>query len=215
MPKSRFFSEDRIPYHVTARSNHQEWFELPMIEIWDLFSKNLYFMTLTFGVRIHSFVLMSNHFHLLITTPNQNLEDAMEFLLREVGAEIRKERENLTPVFDGDYQASAIRSRIHYEFAYKYVYRNPVEARICSRVENYPYSTLRGLLGKDRLPFPTFDNMNLIVHPAQQLSWLNSPYPTSDFLEQIREGMKESEFELDLGSGFGARPRTHFSNELH
>jgi REP element-mobilizing transposase RayT len=213
MPRKKSFTENIFPYHVTARSLNREWFDLPLIDIWDLFSIQIYFLTMTFGVRVHSFVLMSNHFHMLLSAPQGNLQEALDFLLVEVTNGIQKETGKEQPVFDGAFRSTAIRNRLYYEYAYKYVYRNPVEARMCSRVENYPYSSIRGLLGWDRLPFPAFDNLNLIANPSQKLSWLNAPYPTDAFLDEIREAMKEPEFELFSEKEKEARPQS-FLGEL-
>jgi REP element-mobilizing transposase RayT len=198
MPRKKFFPTDSFPYHVTARSHNREWFDLPLIDVWDIFSRYLYFITLAYGVRVHSFVLMSNHFHMLITTPNANLDQAMNYLMREVSKAIGRESGKINQVFGGPYHWSVIKNRVYYEFAYKYVYRNPVEASLVRRVENYPYSTLRGILGLDPLPFPAFDNMNLIAHPARCLSWLNSPYPHLDLLDDIRQGLRQREFQIEL-----------------
>ncbi len=196
MPRSNF-TPTGDPYHVGARCINKEWFSSPTDVVWNIFGDQLYLTEKAFNLKIHSFVLMSNHFHMLITTPNANLDQAMNYLLREVSKAINRENGNINQVFGGPYHWSVIKSRIYYEFAYKYVYRNPVEARICSRVESYPYSTLRGLMGLDRLPFPAFDNMNLISNPAQRLSWLNSPYPDMEVLETIRNALKKQEFELE------------------
>jgi REP element-mobilizing transposase RayT len=201
MPRKKYFPTDQFPYHVTARSHNQEWFDLPMIEVWDIFSRYLYFITLAYGVRIHSFVLMNNHFHLLVSTPNANLSEAMNYLLREASKAINRETGNINQVFGGPYHWTLIKNRLHYQHAYKYVYRNPVEARICRRVEKYPYSSLRGIMGFDRLPFPAFDNMNLITDPGRQLSWLNEPFPTSEFLDEIRQALRSREFELPSDRG--------------
>lgn len=196
MPRKKFFPTDLFPYHVTARCTNKEWFDLPMPVVWDIFSRYLYFVTLAYGIRIHSFVLMSNHFHMLLTTPDANLDKTMNYLLREVSKAIGEETGRINQIFGGPYHWTVIRNRLYYEHAYKYVYRNPVEARICGRVEQYPYSTLRGILGFDHLPFPAFDNMNLIVNPDAQLRWLNEPYPNTDFLEEIRLAMRYREFEF-------------------
>ncbi len=194
MPRKRFFPTDQFPYHVTAQSKTQEWFDLPMIEVWDIFSRYLYFITLAYGVRIHSFVLMNDHFHLLVSTPNANLDKAMTYLMREVIRAIHHQSERVDPVFDQSYSWSVIKNRVHYQHIYKFVYRKPVEARICSRVENYPYSTLRGIMGLERLPFSAFDNMNLITHPGEKLSWLNAPFPEVGFTEEIRKALLKREF---------------------
>lgn len=213
MPRKKFFPTDLYPYHVTARSHNKEWFDLPMIDVWDIFSRYLYFITLAYGVRIHSFVLMNNHFHMLLTTPNANLSEAMNYLMREVSKSIGRESGNINQVFGGPYHWSMIRNRLYYEHAYKYVYRNPVEARICKRVESYAFSTLPGLLGSAHLPFPAFDNMNLIADPGRQLSWLNAPYPDMEFLDDIRKALRHKEFEFH--SHGNSRIISPLQSELH
>lgn len=196
MARKRFFATNQYPYHVSVRSNSQEWFTLPMDEVWNIFSRYLYFVTLAYGLRIHSFVLMNNHFHMLVTTPEANLDKAMEYLLRETSKMIGRETDRIHKIFESQYHKSLIRSRLHYSHAYKYVYRNPVEAGICKKVEDYPYSTLRGLLGVEQLVIPTFDNMDLIVNAGKQLNWLNTPYPDPDFWESIRLALRHHEFEF-------------------
>ncbi len=196
MPRKKLFPNDQFPIHVTARSFNREWFDLPIHQMWEIFSRYLYFCTLIYGIRIHSFVLMSNHLHLLITDPQEKMNAAMTYLLSEVSKAVKGESAETSEVFDGPCKSSVIRNRVYYEFAYKYVYRNPVEARISEKVEAYSYSSLRGLLGMDHLPFPAFDNSNLIANPNAQLRWLNSPFPTIEFLDEIRRGLKLPKFEM-------------------
>lgn len=66
-----------------------------------------------------------------------------------------------------------ILSAQYYKHAYKYVYRNPVEAGMCMRAEDYEFSSLRGLLGHTLLTAPVIDNMGLIYGPQKILTWLN------------------------------------------
>jgi putative transposase len=202
MPRKRFFPTDQFPYHVTARSHRREWFSLPMDKVWDIFCRYLYFITLAYGVRIHSFVLMSNHFHMLLTTPNANLDEAMNYFMREVAKAINSESQQTNQVFGGPYHWTVIKNRTYYRHAYKYVYRNPIEVGLCHLAHRYPYSTLPGILGLDRLPFPAFDNMGIISNPGPQLEWLNSPFPQPGFLEEIRNAMKKFEFNLEPTSEF-------------
>ncbi|MBS1970381.1 MAG: hypothetical protein JSU04_08735 [Bdellovibrionales bacterium] len=67
----------------------------------------------------------------------------------------------------------SILSAEYYKRAYKYIYRNPVEAGMCSRAEDYEFSSLRGLLGRVNLQVPVIDNMGLIFGPKKILTWLN------------------------------------------
>ena len=197
MPRKRFYPTDRHPFHVTARSHNQVWFQLPMDRVWDIFSRYLYFVTLAYGVRVHAFVLMSNHFHMLISTPNANLDKAMNYFMREVSKAIGNDSGNINQTFGGPYHWSVIRNQLYYQHAYKYVYRNPVDAGMCKRAEEYKYSTLRRLLGWDHLPFPAFDNLGLITNPGEQLEWLNSPYPHEDFIEDIETALSHPECEFN------------------
>jgi putative transposase len=202
MPRKKFYPTDRYPYHVTARCHNKSWFDLPIDQVWDIFARYLYFITLAFGVRVHSFVLMNNHFHMLITTPNANLDKAMGYLLREVSKAIGSESGNINQVFGGPYHWSLIKNHLYYHHAYKYVYRNPVEAGLCPSVESYTFSTIRGLLGKAHLPFPAFDNLGLITDPGKQLQWLNAPYPFENFWQDIETALSfaECEFHTQRGS---------------
>ncbi|MGZ3749374.1 MAG: hypothetical protein ACXVCD_18710, partial [Pseudobdellovibrionaceae bacterium] len=52
-------------------------------------------------------------------------------------------------------------------------YRNPLEAGLCRKVEDYEYSSLRSLIGLSELRAPVIDNMGLIHGPKKILEWLN------------------------------------------
>jgi hypothetical protein len=82
-----------------------------------------------------------------------------------------------------------------------------VHAGICKRVEEYPFSTLRGLLGLEYLPIPTVDNLNLIQDCPRQLSWLNEEYKEEDKLS-IQTALRHNEF------SFPADPSTGKVHEL-
>jgi putative transposase len=196
MPRARFYPHDRYPYHVTARSNSKEWFYLPTNKVWEIFAHYLTLATLSYRWRIHAFVLMNNHYHLLVTTPEGNLDKAMRYLHTEVSRKISIQAQRINLIFGSSYHSTMIKNHLYYQHAYKYVYRNPIEARLCQKVEDYSFSTLNRLLGMQNLPFPTFDNLGLITNPTAQLAWLNQPYPTSDFLEDIEKALQFSEFEF-------------------
>jgi hypothetical protein len=88
--------------------------------------------------------------------------------------------------------------------AYKYIYRNPVRAGLCERVEDYPFSTISGLVGNSRLLFPVVED-TLLFNPTFQwstLDWLNTA-PKDGHEEQIRKALKRSVFTF---SPVGERP---------
>ncbi|RYZ72010.1 MAG: hypothetical protein EOP09_03825, partial [Proteobacteria bacterium] len=171
-----------FPYHVSARSHGGSWFRIPPDEVWRIMTRNLHFLTFAFDVKIHSFVLMGNHFHLLISTPKANLSEAMNYLLRETAKDINRAAGTCNQVYGGRYCRSLITNSIYYSSAYKYVYRNPVTVGLSKTCEEYPYSTLRGILGLSKLPVPVAaDPFIFDSCPEKTLQWLNTSPSTINY----------------------------------
>lgn len=80
-------------------------------------------------------------------------------------------------------------------YAYKYVYRNAVQAGLADKVENYPYSTLSGKLGLTKLVIPVAEDTVLFDNPGSTLRWLNTDY-ADEAKNEIREALKKSEFKF-------------------
>ena len=195
MPRKKFLPTAEFPYHVTARCTNQEWFGAPMEYVWTVFSDYLHFIWRVYDVRIHAFVLMGNHFHMLISTPEGNLDLAMNYLMREVSKRIGERSDRINQIFGGPYHWTLIRDSHYLHHAYKYIYRNPVRAGICARVEDYPYSTLQGVLGLDYLYIPTYDDFALMSSPDSHLQWLNKEY-NEETREAIQKALRRKEFAL-------------------
>jgi REP element-mobilizing transposase RayT len=153
-----------------------------MEEVWTVMTEQLHFAHHAFNLRIRSFVLMSNHFHMLVSTPDSNLPQAMAFFMRETSREIIRRAGRINQAWGGPYSGSMLTQNSYFLNAYKYVYRNPVKAGLCRQCEEYPFSTLSGLLGLNRLIVPMeadhllFDSeMNL-----DHLTWLNQADPDDE-----------------------------------
>ncbi len=61
-----------------------------MSEVWRIFESQLYFCKHAFNLKIYSFVLMSNHYHLILSAPDCNLSEAMQYFIREVSRELNR-----------------------------------------------------------------------------------------------------------------------------
>jgi putative transposase len=184
-----------LPYHLTSRCNNRDWFQLPMPLVWSIMSDYLYFIHHSYELSIHSFVLMSNHFHLLATPQQENLAAAMNYFLRETSRVIGHESGRINKIWGAPYHKTRIMTQLLYLHTYKYIYRNPVEAGVCVRVEDYPYSTLQGLLGIAPCTIPLADDHVLMSDPEKCLAWLNRSYKNG-VRGQIRRALKKREFTL-------------------
>jgi putative transposase len=196
MPRKHPPHRTDCPYHITARTNNREWFGLDLSEVWKIFEDQLYFIHHGFGIRTHAFVLMSNHFHLLASDPEGNMSAALRWLMTETARQINRKTNTKNHLY-GDRNHRTLVSNYHYYMhAYKYIYRNPIEADLCLKVEEHPYSTLRGLLGFQKLNFPVFDDL-LAEDLEGILRWLNQPVLKED-RETIRQALKKTKFELRI-----------------
>jgi len=190
MPRAPLIRTTQHPYHIVCRSNNREWFYIPISNFWNVLVEVLAREAVSSKLRVHGLVLMSNHFHLLASSLDGNLDDPMEYLLREVCREVDREANRTNHVFGGPYKWSLITNTSYYLHCLKYIYRNPVSAQICERVEEYPFSTLNAHNQPEKVPFTLchwkWAGDWLKWGDFQSvLNWLNTPYPNglNDYLK--------------------------------
>ena len=194
MARPHFQCSENSPYHVTSRCINKEWFTCETREVWDIFCTHLLATHHFYKIEIHAFVLMSNHFHLLARAPEANLSEAMCFLLREVSRDVRHNADRINQVFAERFKRTLIEDEAYYINTLRYVYQNPVRAKIVQRVEDYPFSSLRWILGWDAMRVPTSDG-RIISAPDMKLGWLNSPVHSYDS-NAIRVALKKPKFAI-------------------
>ena len=71
------------PFHVTGRRHNKAAFDIELDEVWKIMCELLYLTHQFFGLKIHLFVLMPNHFHLVCTTESEPLGLSMGYFMRE------------------------------------------------------------------------------------------------------------------------------------
>ena len=184
------------PYHITARFINRESFGLCLDTLWHIMMDYLCYLHMAYEIKIHNFVLMPNHFHLIARNPKQNLSDAMRYFMRETSRHIAIASGRINQVYGARFHRSAIRGERYFQHAYKYVYRNPVKAGLVERCEDYPFSTLGGKLGQCRLIIPVENDFLLFGGNVEQaISWLNRA-PASSDEEAVRKALRRTVFEL-------------------
>lgn len=168
-----------------------------MEEAWEIMCRQLFFCHHAYRLKIHSFVLMRNHFHLLASTPDANLDKAMWNFMKETSYYLTRagNRTNLT--WGARHHRSVIGTSHYFMQAYKYVYLNPVKAGACRCAEEYPYSTLHGLLGQSKLLVPLEEDSILFGDVEETLRWLNV-IPEKKNWNLVRGAVRRSRFKLAL-----------------
>lgn len=184
-----------FPLHVTARTNNREPFPLPLNICWEIFSDYLYLLHHGFGIEIHSFVLMINHFHLLCRDPLGLLSKGMELFMRETSREIGRLSGRINRIWGAPFHNTIVNSPLYFLHAYKYNYRNPVAAGVTERVEDYPWSTLPILLGQRRGIIPMITDETLFNDINGTLKWLNEAY-SAENAEALRKALRKKQFKI-------------------
>lgn len=185
-PRSHFSPE--FPYHVTGRVHNRNPFPLPLDEMWEIAQQRLFYLHRAFNFRILSFVLMPNHFHAILRTPDTNLSIGMGDFMRETAKEVNRRRHRLDQLWGKRFHCSILTQVPYFLNCYKYVYQNPLRAKLSKNVESYPFGTLSGLLGQQRLTIPLEEDTTLFENPEETLSWLNQPLH-ADHLETLRSAL--------------------------
>ena len=166
-----------------------------MEQVWSIMGKHLNFLSHAFGIKIFQFVLMQNHFHLLVRAPNGNLSEGMSYFMRETSRELARTSRRLNSTYGGRFFRSEIRSLHYFLTAYKYLYRNPVEAGLCVNVEDYRWSTLYGLFGYEHLIVPVVEDLTLFSDVEGTLRWLNQN-PLSKDWQSVKSALRRRTFKL-------------------
>lgn len=198
MPRKPIIRSNEHYYHISARSNNQDFFYLSVEEVWKIMIAELVKLQKVFDLKIAAFVLMNNHYHLLILTPKTDIDRVMYFFMKEVTIKIQKCTDRINKIFGGRYKGSLIENDRYLFNVYKYIYRNPLVVQLCDRAEDYPYSTLY-YQHRPHLKFPIslepLSELNDcgLFFERDELRWINNAFLGKE-AESIRSGLKKSTF---------------------
>ena len=129
-------------YHVMNRGNQRaRVFHSP--RQYRLFLEKLERFALQFDVRVHSYCLMPNHFHVVLTTRRPNLSRFMQSWLASFTLSINRMRRNSGHVFQGRFRAHLVETQRYVSAVSRYVHLNPVRT---TRAKELPLAQRRALL---------------------------------------------------------------------
>jgi len=175
---------------------NKEWFALPLEYVYGLYANVLETTIKKYQIQCQGFVLMSNHFHMLVSTPKANLSQAMRYFMTESSRGIAKACKRINGIYGSRYHWTRIRESQHYAHAYLYLYRNPVKAKIVEKVEAYRFHTLhpwhrkfRSLILADSHGF----DEHIPKIREEQLDWLNQEEDEA-YSDHVRRALRKTEF---------------------
>ena len=107
----------------------------------DYFLELLCAASLIYEVNVHSYVLMTNHYHLLIETTKENLSKYMKHINASYSIYFNKKYKRTGHLWQGRFKSWFVTDDTYLYALVAYIEYNPVKAKITSEMGQYKYSS--------------------------------------------------------------------------
>lgn len=119
------------------------------------------------GWRPLCYCLMGNHYHLLLRTPEANLQRGMRQLNGVYAQWFNRRYRRHGHLFQGRYKAVLVQADSHLLSAVRYIVRNPLRAGLCERVEQWPWTSHHATIGSRPPSFLATDELLAYLAPTR------------------------------------------------
>ena len=142
-----YYAVDKPP---TRFSYFKRWIQGATPEELSHYSKNI-----TYIIKIHSYCLMPNHIHLLVSQLKDNgIHDFFRRTLNAYSRFFNLKYHRKGPLFESNFQAVLIDSDQYLIHLVRYIHLNPVTAYIVEDPTNYQFSSYNLYLNPSKTPSP-------------------------------------------------------------
>jgi REP element-mobilizing transposase RayT len=134
-------------YHVLSRGNERKEIfrdEKDHLRFLDTLGK----MVERFKLEVHAYVLMKDHFHLLVHTKEANLSRAIQWLGVSYSVWFNQRHHRSGHLFQGRFKSFLIENERYFTAMCLYIHGNPLRARIVRRLSGYRWSSYQGYADK-------------------------------------------------------------------
>jgi REP element-mobilizing transposase RayT len=127
-------------YHVLSRGNNLNDIFLSDDDRND-FLEILAEMSMRFDIEIYGYVLMNNHYHLLLRTLKPNLSKSMQWLGTRYTRSFNIRNERSGHLFQGRFKSIIVENGAYLMQLSCYIHRNPLRAGVVDRLTKYKWSS--------------------------------------------------------------------------
>ena len=167
------------------------------------------------GWLIHAYCLMSNHYHLLLETPEANLVEGMKWFQGTYTQRINAMMKRHGHLFQGRYKAIPVQTDPrdggleYFRQISTYIHLNPFRANLCgpgtpSPLESYPWSSYPAYVGQIKKPAPWLIRQKVLS------TW---GYPDESF-ESLRGYLSKIERKMKFDQDPDAGRRGEFERQI-
>jgi REP element-mobilizing transposase RayT len=105
-----------------------------------------------FSLELHAYVLMRNHYHLLIRTKKSNLSRAMQWLGVTYSVWFNRHHQRSGHLFQGRFKSFVIENERYFAAMSLYIHGNPLRAGVVDSLASYPWSSYFAYADERRRP---------------------------------------------------------------
>lgn len=140
-------------YHILSRGNDRK--EIFCVkEDYQEFTQLLKRVVEKFRMEIHGYVLMDNHYHLIVRTREANLSRAIQWLGTSYSMRFNRRHRRSGHLFQGRFKSFVVEDEQYLSALCLYIHRNPIRAGIADLLSEYPWSSYGVYSGKkERSPW--------------------------------------------------------------
>jgi REP element-mobilizing transposase RayT len=157
-------------YHLTARGNNERRMIFRDDRDREHFLELLAELPDRFGTLLHAFVLMTNHFHLLLQTPEANLSRTGQWLNVSYSVWFNRRHQRQGHLFQGRFSAFLIEDDANFQEVGRYLHLNPVRVQALKLGKRERAAAKHGLSAA-----PTAEVVRQRLKVLRQWKW--SSYP--------------------------------------
>jgi len=137
-------------YHVVNRGVEQRVIFKEHAD-YEYFKELMCFYMKSYGITLHNYCLMSNHYHLLIEITSENLSKFMRQLNMNYAIYFNKKYKRVEHLWQGRFTSWYVTDEAYLYTLMCYIEQNPLKANMVKTLEAYPYSSYHHFL-QDHIP---------------------------------------------------------------
>jgi len=186
-------------YHILSRGNQKQIIFKDNKDK-EQFIEILGKASIRFSIEIYAYVLMDNHYHLLLKTKKANLSKVMHWIGSTYTRRFNIRHRQNGHLFQGRFKNILVENEIYLLRLSYYIHRNPLRAGMVKRLADYQWSSYRAYAFK-KATFPSWLKISFILSKFTEIDQHRSyRLKTQNYSDENKKIWEDVSYGLVFGS---------------